>query len=118
MSREVRFYRTKAGHCPIEEFLNSLNGRQAEKVTWVLRLIEELAVVPAKYFKKLTGTEGIWEVRVDFGPDGFRLFGFFDGPKTVVLTHGFRKKSRKTPRQAVALAQERKSDYFRRTHHG
>lgn len=114
MNREVRFYRTEADRCPIEEFLNSLNDRQAQKVTWVLRLVEELAAVPAKYFKKLIGTEDIWEVRVDFGPDTFRLFGFFDGPRVVILTHGFRKKTQKAPRQAITLAQERKRDYFRR----
>jgi len=52
MSREIRFYRTEIGHCPVEEFFGSLNDRQAQKVTWVLRLVEELAVVPAKYLKR------------------------------------------------------------------
>jgi phage-related protein len=117
MSREIKFYRTEAGHCPVEEFLDSLSGRQAQKVTWVLRLVEEMAVVPAKYFKKLASTEDIWEARVDFGPDTFRLFGFLDGPRTVVLTHGFRKKTQKAPKQAIALAQERRRDYFRRKKH-
>ena len=117
MNREVRFYRTEAGHCPVEEFLDSLNGKQAQKVAWVVRLVEDLAAVPAKYLKKLVGTEDIWEVRVDFGPDTFRLLGFFDGPRIVVLTHGFQKKSQKTPKQAIALAQERRKDYLRRKSH-
>jgi phage-related protein len=117
MNREVRFYKTEAGHCPVEEFLDRLDGRQAQKVTWVLRLIGELAVVPAKYFKKLVGTEDIWEARVDSGRDTFRLLGFFDGLRIIVLTHGFQKKTQKAPKQAIVLAQERRRDYLRRKKH-
>ena len=48
----------------MEEFLDSLLGKQAQKVVWVLRLIEELEVVPSQYFKKMVNTKDIWEVRV------------------------------------------------------
>jgi len=67
-----QFYRLPNGKSPIEEFLDSLNGKQAQKVLWVLRLIEDLPVVPIQYFKKLTGAQ-IWEVRVQSGNDIFRL---------------------------------------------
>lgn len=86
-------------------------------MAWVLKLVAELESVPAKYFKKLAGTDGVWEVRIDFGRDTFRLLGFFDRQRIVVLAHGFQKKSQKTPEQATALAQERRKDYFRRKKH-
>jgi hypothetical protein len=70
--RTIQFYRLPNGKSPIEEFLDSLNGKQAQKVLWVLRLIEDLPVVPIQYFKKLTGAQ-IWEVRVQSGNDIFRL---------------------------------------------
>ena len=114
MSREIRFYRTEAGHCPVEEFIDALNARQAQKATWVLNLVEELDSVPAKYLKKLSGAHDIWETRIDFGGDTFRLLGFFDGKRILVLAHGFSKRSRKVPKQAIALAQDRMRDYFRR----
>ena len=47
----------------MEEFLDSLSGKQAQKVIWVLRLIEELDSVPSQYLKKLAGTEDLWEIR-------------------------------------------------------
>jgi len=53
------FYRTESGGCPAEEFLDSLSAKQAQKVTWVMELVEELDVVPVKYFKKMTGTDDI-----------------------------------------------------------
>lgn len=101
----------------MEEFLDSLDGKQAQKVAWVLRLVEELESIPARYFKKLAGTDDIWEARIDSGHDTFRLLGFFDGRHIVVLTHGFQKKSQKTPQQGISLAQERRKDYFRRKKH-
>lgn len=112
--REISFYRTGSGRCPVEEFLDSLTAKQATKVTWTLGLIEELEFIPQQYFKKLTGTDDIWEARVNVGRDTFRLLSFFDGPRLVVLNHAFAKQTRKIPKSDIRLAEQRKRDYFRR----
>jgi phage-related protein len=112
--RTVIFYETAGGKCPAAEFLDSLTAKQAQKVTWVLRLIEELPAVPAKHLKKMVGTDDIWEVRIASGHDIFRLLGFFDGPQLVVIDHAFQKKTQKTPQQEIETAEARKKDYFRR----
>ena len=83
-------------------------------MTWVLQLVEELLFVPSQYFKKLVDTDDIWEVRVKIGRDTFRLLGFFDGSRLVVLNHALAKKSREIPRSDIALAEQRKRNYFRR----
>lgn len=85
-------------------------------MVWVLRLIEELESVPSQYLKKLADTEGLWEVRAQHGGDTFRLIGFLDGPRLLVLTGGFAKKTEKTPRQEIALAHRRRQDYRSRRH--
>jgi len=112
--RTIKFYRLPTGSSPIEEFLDSLTGKQAQKVLWVLRLIEELDVIPRQYFKKLVDNEGIWEVRIQFGNNIFRLLGFFANGALLVLTSGFVKKTQKTPPQEIALAVRRKKDYLAR----
>ena len=112
--RTIEFYRLPNGKSPIEEFLDSLTGKRAKKVLWVLRLIEELDVIPRQYFKKLAGSEGIWEVRIQFGNDTYRLLGFFADGALIVLTNGFAKKTQKTPRQEIALAVRRKREYLTR----
>jgi phage-related protein len=112
--RKIIFYTTQSGKCPIADFLDSLNAKQAKKVTWVLNLIENKHRVPIEYFKKLTGTSGIWETRVQSGSDIFRLLGFIDLGMLVVLTNGFVKKSQKTPKKEIEIAENRKSDYLRR----
>ena len=80
----------------------------------MINLVEDMGVVPAQYFQKMPSTEDLWEVRVKVGSNIFRFLGFFDGRKLVVLSHAFQKKTQKTPRQAIRLAEERKRDYFRR----
>ena len=110
---EVHFYKTATGKYPVEEFLDSLTSKQSQKVTWVLNLIEELPSVPQKYFKKLVNTDDIWEVRVAFGGNIFRLLGFVENGQLVMLNHAFQKKSQKTPRQEIKIAEQRKRDYLK-----
>lgn len=111
--RAVDFYRLPNNNSPVEAFLDSLTGKQAQKVLWVLQLIEELDVVPRQYFKKLVDSEGIWEVRIQFGNDIFRLLGF-DSGALLILTNGFAKKTQKTPPQEIALAIRRREEYLAR----
>ena len=112
--KQISFYRTQSGRCPVEEFLDSLTGKQAQKVAWVLQIIEEMDSVPRQYFKKLVNTDDIWEVRIQFGGNIFRLLGFLDGDELLILTSGFAKKTRKTPPQEIAIAENRKRDYLSR----
>ncbi len=99
--REVVFYRTESGDCPVEEFLDALTAKQAQKVAWVMELIEDLEVVPVKYFKKMTGTDDIWEIRVQSGNNIFRILGFMEVNNLVVLNHAFQKKTQKTPGEGL-----------------
>ncbi len=112
--REVRFYRTPSGRSPVEEFLDSLSGKAAQKVVWALRLVEELDRVSGQYFKKLRDTKELWEVRAQHGGNTFRLLGFFGGPRILILTNGVAKKTDKIPRREIELAQERRRDHLSR----
>ncbi len=112
--RQVNFYKTEFGKSPIEDFLDSLTAKQAQRVTWVLEVIEELRIVPKQYLKKLVNTDDIWEVKISSGSNIFRLLGFFDGNSLIILTNGFSKKTRKTPQNEIKLAEKRKKDYLRR----
>jgi phage-related protein len=62
----------------------------------------------------MVNTQDLWEIRSVSGSNIFRLIGFFDGPNLVVLNHAFQKKTQKTPKQAIKIAEERKREYFRR----
>ncbi len=44
--RQIIFYKTQSGKSPIADFLDSLNAKQAQKVAWVLHLVEKSKRVP------------------------------------------------------------------------
>ena len=112
--KEINFYKTQSGKIPVKEFLDALPSKHAQKVAWVLELIEKLDQIPVRYFKKLKSTDDIWEVRARIGSNSFRLLGFIEDDEFVILTNGFSKKSQKTPKQEIDLAEQRKADYLSR----
>ncbi len=68
--------------------------------------------MPEKYFKHITGTSGLYEIRVEVGSDIFRVFSFFDKGRLVILINGFQKKTQKTPSKELELAEKLKKQYF------
>jgi phage-related protein len=113
MIRKIIFYKTLEGRCPVQEFLDSLTGKVAQKIIWVLRLLEDLETVPSTYFKKLTGTD-IWECRIQYEHNSYRIFCFFDRHSVLVLTHGFMKKTQKTPKQEIERAESYRKEFLSR----
>ena len=110
--KEVVFYRLPSGKSPIETFLDSLSAKEAQKVAWVLKLIQELEFVSTIYYKQLTNTDGIVEVRIQIGKNHFRLLGFEHKDVFIFLTNGFKKKDQKVPKSEIELAQSRRREYL------
>lgn len=81
------------------DFFNGLNEKVKLKFNWTLKLIETIEKVPVKYFKHIENSTGLYEVRVEFGSNIFRVFSFFDEGQLVILINGFQKKSQKTPKK-------------------
>jgi len=82
------------------------------KIEWTLKLIQVTKQVPDKYFKHLTGTKGLYEIRVDVGSNIYRIFSFFDEGNLVVLGNAFQKKTQKTPKQELEKAIKIMEEYF------
>jgi len=57
-------------------------------------------------------TNDIWEVRVKYSGNIFRLLGFLDGNDLIILNHAFTKKTQKTPAKDIKKSEQRKKDYF------
>ena len=93
-------------------FFNTLKPDVKKKLNWTLQLISTIDRVPEKYFKHMTGSSGIFEIRVEVGSEIFRVFSFFDKGKLIILLNGFQKKSQKTPRNELELAEKLKKQYF------
>lgn len=94
------------------DFFKQLKPEAKRKFNWTLQLISIVEMVPLKYFRHLTGTTGIYEIRVEVGTDIYRIFSFFDEGQLIILINGFQKKSQKTPKKEIELAEKLKKQYF------
>jgi len=81
------------------------------KILWTFRLIETIQNVPADYLKHLTGTDGLYEIRVKSGSNIYRIFCFFEEGQIIILANGFQKKSQKTPTSEIERALKIKKEY-------
>ena len=79
------------------------------KIEWTIRVMEH---VPSKYFKHLAGTEGLYEIRVEYQGNIYRIFSFFDKGDLVVLGNAFQKKTQKISRIEIKKAQKIMKEYY------
>ncbi|MCK4920236.1 MAG: type II toxin-antitoxin system RelE/ParE family toxin [Bacteroidales bacterium] len=94
-----------------QEFFLKQRDKVKDKIIWTFDLIEEIQKVPETYLKHIENTDGLYEIRIQFGRDIFRIFCFFDRGQLVVLAQGFQKKTQKTPKKEIEKALKIKEEY-------
>ena len=99
------------GNSPVVEYLDGLDAKQATKVLWTLSAMKLTHPAPSLYLKKMVATDDLWEARVIFAGNIFRLLGWMDGTDKLILAHGFTKKTEKTPLQEIRTTEIRKKIY-------
>lgn len=94
-------------------FLNGLSSKIREKIIYNIR--KSTYIIDPELFKKLDDTD-IWEFRTRYSNTQYRLLAFWDKTSDVdtlvIATHGFIKKTQKTPSKEIAKAQEIRKEYF------
>ena len=105
--REIFFYKDY-----YLDFFKSLKPDVQKKFNWTLQLISTIERIPKKYFEHITNSTGIYEIRVEVGSDIYRVFSFFDKGNMIILANGFQKKSQKTPKGEIELAEKLKKEYL------
>lgn len=94
------------------DFFETLKPEVRKKFNWTLKLIATIEMVPVKFLKHIEDSSGLYEIRVEVGSDIYRVFCFFDKGQLIVLVNGFQKKSQKTPKSEIDLAEKLKKQYF------
>jgi len=94
------------------DFYKAQEDKVQEKIEYVLDLVRFERQVPKKFFKALENTDGIYEVRVITTFKSIRILCFFDDGNLVVLANCFVKKTQKTPRKEIKLAEKLKKEYL------
>lgn len=94
------------------DFFDLQTEKVKEKIDHVLFVVTVADRIPHKFFQHLEGTNGLYEIRVEFQGNIYRIFCCFDEGKVVVLFNGFQKKSQKTPSGELDKAVKIMNEYF------
>ncbi len=102
----IVFYTEPSGSDPVAEFLRSLDLRTQARFEWSMeQLLVRNVQAREPLVKHLDGP--IWELRRESNTNIFRLLYAFLPGRRILILHGFQKKTQKTPRREIDLAQTR-----------
>ncbi|MFH1326456.1 MAG: type II toxin-antitoxin system RelE/ParE family toxin [Candidatus Falkowbacteria bacterium] len=107
----LHFYRNINNKSLIEDFFYSLDKKVRAKIlVYINMLISQGGRLKFPYARHME--DKIWELRVDFDKNFYRIFYFiFDGEK-IILLHGFNKKTNKTSSKEISKAKNYYKDYL------
>jgi phage-related protein len=93
------------------DFFQKQKQKVKDKIIWTFKVIETVEKIPVDYFKHIESTDGLYEIRIQYGSDIFRVFCFFDEGKLIVILNGFQKKTQKTPKTEIEKALKIRDEY-------
>ncbi|MDJ0727869.1 MAG: type II toxin-antitoxin system RelE/ParE family toxin [Prochloraceae cyanobacterium] len=102
----VRFYRTQTGNEPVRNWLKSLSKEERFTIGTSIKIVEYGWPIGMPTCRSLGN--GLFEVRINLSTNRIArvIFCVFDN--SMILLHGFIKKTAKTPKSALDLAKDRK----------
>ena len=92
------------------EFVKTLNDKEVFKLKYILSLLETTDRMPVKFIKFIR--DGLYELRMEYNGNIYRIFFIFDEGNIVVLFNGFQKKTPKTPESEIRQALKIKEAYY------
>ena len=113
MKFNIEIYVKRDGTEPVNVFLYLLEGKLRAKVLREIGLLEEFGNELREPHTKLL-LDNIFELRVKQARNIVRVLYFFMQDRKIILTHGFIKKTKKTPPKEIERAKKYRSDYIAR----
>ena len=105
MKRRIKTY---GGY--FERFIETLLPKELVKLNYIISLLETSDRMPTKFIKYIR--DGLFELRMEYESNIYRVFFIFDKDCVVVLFNGFQKKTQKLPENEINKALKIKEAYY------
>ncbi len=102
----VKFYQSESGNEPVKVWLQSLSKEDKKIIGEDVKTVEYGWPLGMPLVRKLE--RNLWEVRIDLTNKEIARLFFTVKDGLMVLLHGFKKKSQKTPANDLKIAQDRR----------
>ena len=95
-----------------EDFYSKQPKEVQKKIDETVGLIQELKLVPKKFFKKLENTKDLYEILIKTGTKSIQIFCFLDGNEIIILQMGFRSRLKKERDDEIEKANKLRKEYY------
>ncbi|GHT25281.1 hypothetical protein AGMMS4957_19840 [Bacteroidia bacterium] len=87
-----------------------MSPKELIKLNYIVSLLETQDKLPTKFIKFIR--DGLYELRMEYEGNIYRVFFIFDEGNVVVLFNGFQKKTQQTPVGEIEKAIKIKEAYY------
>ena len=105
--RKIKFYKHY-----FNEFFVAQRDKVRRKIAQTLVWIQTIDRLPVSILKSIEGKKGLYEIRVEYAGNIYRVFCCFDEGSLVILFNGFQKKTQKLPTSEIDKAERLMKEYF------
>lgn len=96
-----------------QAYIDNMDENARKKMLHNVALVR-IGVKDSRIFKKISNS-GIWEFKAEYESNEYRLLSFWDKTRNsyIMATHGFGKKSQKTPKSEIKHAEKIMNEYYK-----
>jgi phage-related protein len=90
--------------------METLTEKEQDKIQYGLLYLKKQDRISKKFVKRIK--DELYELRIEYNSNIYRVFFIFDEGNIVVLFNGFQKKTQKTPKIEIKQAIKLKKEYY------
>lgn len=106
------FYQSKSGNPVVYDWFLGQEAKVKARFAQIFDLLQEKGTsVGMPYVRPIVNTK-LYEIRVEQSTNIYRVFYFAYTGRRFILLHGFQKKTQKTPKKEIELAERRRKEFL------
>lgn len=109
---KIEFYQSPSGNPVVYDWFLEQEAKVKARFAQISDLLQDKGTsVGMPYVRTIVNTK-LYEIRVEQSTNIYRIFYFAYTGRRFILLHGFQKKTQKTPKKEIELAERRRKEFL------
>ena len=109
---KIEFYQSQNGNPVVYDWFLDQEPKVKARFAQIFDLLQDKGIsVGMPYVRPIVKTK-LYEIRVEQSTNIYRIFYFAYTGRRFILLHGFQKKTQKTPKKEIELAETRRKEFL------
>ncbi|MDJ0535277.1 MAG: type II toxin-antitoxin system RelE/ParE family toxin [Xenococcaceae cyanobacterium MO_207.B15] len=109
---KIEFYQSPNGNPVVYDWFLKQEPKVKARFAQIFDLLQDKGTsVGMPYVRPIVNTK-LYEIRVEQSTNIYRIFYFAYTGQRFILLHGFQKKTQKTPKKEIELAEKRRKEFL------